>query len=58
MCVFIKQFMHLSNRLLTDIRMQLPEGVPEVNAPPFQLFRIVGCHMGKLAENIQVCGVT
>lgn len=58
MYVFIKQYMHLSNRLLMDIMMQLPEGVTEVNAPPFQLLRIVGCHMGKLTENIQVCGVT
>lgn len=54
MCVFIKQYLHL---LLTDI-MRLPEGVTEVNAPPFQLLRIVGGHVGKLTENIQVRGVT
>lgn len=37
---------------------RLPEGVPEVNAPSFQLFRVVGGHVGKFSKDVQVGGVT
>lgn len=36
----------------------LPEGVPEVHTPSFQLLRVVGRHVGKLPEDVKVCGVS
>lgn len=35
-----------------------PEGVPEVHAPPLQLLGVVGRHVGKLPEDVQVGGVS
>lgn len=37
---------------------RLPEGVSEVDAPPFQLLRVVRSHVGKLSEDIEVRGVS
>lgn len=36
----------------------LPEGVSEVHAPPFQLLGVVGRHVGKLPEDVEICGVS
>lgn len=36
----------------------LPEGVSEVHAPTLQLLWVVGRHVGKLPEDVKVCGVS
>lgn len=36
----------------------LPEGVSEMHTPSLQLLWVVGCHVGKFSEDVEVCGVS
>lgn len=36
----------------------LPERVSEMYTPSFQLLRVVGCHVGKFSEDVEVCSVS
>lgn len=37
---------------------RLPEGVAEVHTPSFQLFWVMGCHVGKFSKDVKVRGVS